>query len=326
MNPAAPRIHAWQVTQGEAGRRLDCALGQVLGLSRQQVKLLLEQGAVRVDGRRQSLSSKGRPLETGQAVSVTTHEPAGQWQAVAQPESPLAILGESDEDLLLDKPAGVAVHPLRPDETGTLLNAVIARWPDIHGVGEGGLRSGVVHRLDVETSGVIVMARTQARWQQLRNAFAEHRTRKHYMAVVAGQPPSEKEVALELCVTRHSPAYVSVAKKPGDKRSRTCDLSWVVTQRLPGASVLDIRLGTGFLHQIRVMMAHLGHPVLGDAVYGHDAPLHPPPPRLMLHAHSLEVEGLRATSLLPSAMQAYIRTLAQAVPVMRKNDRMTFSD
>lgn len=314
MTPPANQTHTWQTTASDADQRLDLAIGSQLGLSRQQVKTLLEQGAVQLDGRKQGLAAKGKLLHTGQTISVNTPQTPGQWQVIAQPEMDLNVLEAGEDYLLLEKPAGMAVHPLKPDETGTLLNAVIARFPQMQGVGEGGLRSGVVHRLDVETSGVIIMASTQQRWESLRQAFAEHRTQKHYTAVVAGQPVERGGAKLHLKVTRHAPAYVSVLASP-EQGSRACDLSWTVTQRLRNASVINIRLGTGFLHQIRVMMAHLGCPVLGDAVYGDAAVEHdqqPIAPRLMLHAHSLEVEGSNATSPLPTSMQRFIDALASS--------------
>src|SRR5690606_15669336 len=115
-----------------------------------------------------------------------------------------------DDFVVLDKPAGMPVHPLAPGEEGTLLNAVIARWPAIDGVGEGGLRSGVVHRLDVDTSGALVMATTHDRWLTLRKAFAAHRTQKQYVAIVRGHPPEKGEHRAYLTIARHRPARVKV--------------------------------------------------------------------------------------------------------------------
>src|SRR5690606_2495084 len=190
----------------------------------------------------------------------------------------------------------IAVHPLRDGERGTLLNALVTRYPQTPGVGEGGLRSGVVHRLDVQTSGAIVFATTQQRWESLRRAFQEHRTTKVYRAIVLGQLDGAGEARLHLLVAQHKPAKVRVVER-SDRNARLCHLSWRSLATSTTASLVEIHLGTAFLYQVRVTMAHLGHPLAGDALYRH-ADMHDPTAasRVMLHAARLSVDDIDACS------------------------------
>lgn len=305
----APLIEQWHVPHAQAGQRLDLAIGDRLGQSRQQVKTLLQQGAVTLNGRIAALSRKGFLLPAGTLIAVALPNAKGQWLIIPEPELPLDILAKGNGYLIVNKPAGMPVHPLEPDETGTLLNAIVARFEHVQGIGESGLRSGVVHRLDVETSGVLIVATEQNRWEQLRRAFVEHTTHKRYTAIVKGHPSAEGLHRAHLVIAQHRPARVKVLEK-GSSDSRWCDLTWTVTKKLPGASVLDITLGTGFLHQIRVMLADLGHGVAGDQVYG-DSRSRNQPPRLMLHAHALHIGSIHTTCPLPDDMQRYIDQLAK---------------
>lgn len=288
------------ISAADAGTRLDVFVGHALGLSRLEVRRLIEAGAVRVDGRRAKAADKGLRLEAGMRVSVDETSAAALDHVVADADAPLTVLAEGDGYVVVDKPAGVNVHPLRPGERGTLLNRVIARYPQAHGVGEGGLRSGVVHRLDADTSGVVIFATTQARWEVLRRAFAEHRTGKIYRAIARGRMSGSGREVMNLVVGRSRPAKVKVVTDADSTRHdcgvRRCDLQWEAMRTFHRATLLQISLGTGFLHQIRVMMAHLGHPVLGDALYGDPASDPIAVERQMLHAAELHVEGIDVLS------------------------------
>ena len=266
-------------------------------MSRRRAQRLIADGAVTLNGRVARARDKGRLVGADDRVGVSPD--AGR--VVPEPRAPLVELAAGPGWVAVDKPAGVAVHPLREAETGAVLNAVAGRYPHIQGVGasggEGGLGSGVVHRLDVQTSGVLLFALDEARWRAFRRAFAERQTAKTYLAVVDGTPDAEGRVELDLKVARHRPAKV-VAAAPGDPDARRCDLSWRLAQRRGGRSLLEIELGTGFLHQIRATLAHLGHPVCGDRVYA-DAETAAAAPRLMLHAHRLGVLDIDVTSPTP---------------------------
>jgi 23S rRNA pseudouridine1911/1915/1917 synthase len=287
-----------RVDAAGAGRRLDLFLAERLGLSRAQVRRLLARGAVSLDGRPLPVSAKGMGLPAGARLRVAPFERPGRERVRPEPQAPLVVLAEGPGWLAVDKPAGTPVHPLREGETGSLLAAVAARHPGIQGVGEGGLRSGVVHRLDVDTSGVVLFATREPEWQRLRRAFREHRVEKVYRALVRGRLLQEGEVRVCLAMARHRPARVRVLRPEEEERARgvwRCVTSVRPLEALRGATLVEARPQTGFLHQIRAVLAHLGHPVLGDAVYGGPAEA-AAAPRHMLHAASLAFEEVSARS------------------------------
>src|SRR5262245_37477461 len=172
-----------EVLPSESGRRLDVFLAERLSLSRSGVRRLLASGAVRVGGRIAAEGDKGLALSAGERVEVAAQARAEADRIPHEPEAPLCVLAQGPGWLVADKSAGVPVHPLAAGERGTLLGAVAARHPEIQGIGEGGLRSGVVHRLDVDTSGALVIATDTAQWRRLRAAFREHRVEKRYRAI-----------------------------------------------------------------------------------------------------------------------------------------------
>jgi 23S rRNA pseudouridine1911/1915/1917 synthase len=186
---------------------------------------------------------------------------------------------------------------------------VAARHPEIQGVGEGGLRSGVVHRLDVDTSGVVLFASAEPAWQRLRAAFAEHRVEKVYRALVRGRLLEPGKAALPLALARHRPARVRVVTGRERRRARSVRqgvLSWRPLEVFEAATLVEVRPVTGFLHQIRVVLAHRGHPLLGDVAYGGDAA---EAPRHMLHAARVAFEEVVAESPDPEDFAALCRRL-----------------
>jgi 23S rRNA pseudouridine1911/1915/1917 synthase len=263
---------------------------------------------VRVNGRVAAAGDKGQPIGPDDVIEVSPEagrvppEPAADWQELAR----------GGGWVVAEKPIGQAVHPLREGETGTLLNAAVARYPEIQGVGqtggEGGLKSGVVHRLDVETSGALLLARDEPMWQRLRHAFTDHEVEKQYVAVVAGQLQERGRADLWLAVTRHRPARVERVG-PGHPAARRCTLGWRVRERYASACRIEIDLGTGFLHQIRATFAARGHPVVGDPVYAAsgDPPTPPSAGRMLLHATSLRWREIAARSPLPEAFADFAR-------------------
>jgi 23S rRNA pseudouridine1911/1915/1917 synthase len=283
---------SFRVNEAEAGARLDVFLAEALGATRGQVRRLLAAGGVRVDAAAAGLSAKGRVLAAGERVSV--REPTLASAAAPEPEpgAPLRVLAEGEGWLAVDKPAGVPVHPLAPGETGTLLNALVARHPEVSGVGEGGLRSGVVHRLDVDTSGVLLFATEELRWLDLREAFRRHRVEKTYRVLVHGRLEGAGDLVLHLSVLRHRPARVGVVAA-GAGRSRRTELAWRSLEVFAEATLVEVSPRTGFLHQIRASLAHLGHPVVGDVAYG--AP-EGGAARHLLHAARVAVDDVAAES------------------------------
>jgi 23S rRNA pseudouridine1911/1915/1917 synthase len=288
----SPLERSWVVNEAEAGARLDVFLAGALGATRGQVRRLLAAGGVHVGGGATGLGEKGRLLERGERVAVREPTLAAAAAPDPQPELELAVLSEGEGWVAVDKPAGVAVHPLAPGERGTLLNALVARHPEVTGIGEGGLRSGVVHRLDVDTSGVLLFATSELRWLDLREAFRSHRVAKTYRALVHGRLPGEGELVLHLSVLRHRPARVGVVE-PGAGRSRRTQLTWRSLELFDDATLVEVSPRTGFLHQIRASLAHLGHPVVGDVAYGAAEGV---APRHLLHAARVAVADVVAES------------------------------
>lgn len=283
-----------------AGERLDVGLSRALGRSRASVRKLLASGAVRVREqpdaavRPASLAEKGRVLGAAEVVWVEGAGSPEDERVLPEPGLALPVLGRGAGWLGVDKPPGMPVHPLGPDERGTALGFVASLSPDVHGVGEGGLRSGVVHRLDVGTSGAMLFATEPAAWQRLRSAFAGHRVAKTYRAVVDGVLRRSMTQRLGLYVARHRPARVRVidveatAQRSG---GRVIEQRVAPVEVYAGATLVEVRPVTGFLHQIRATLAHIGHPILGDSTYA-------PPEvaaaaaRPMLHAARLGFEEI----------------------------------
>ena len=296
----APSRH-FEVSREDAGTRLDRFLADQLGLSRSQARKLLAGGGVKVGTQPCDASSKGLELSAGEVVEVGAFTPPDEQEPIPEPERALPVLAEGAGWLAVDKPAGMPVHPLRAEETGTVLNALVVRHPELVGVGEGALRSGVVHRLDVETSGVLLVATEQPAWERLREAFRAHRVRKRYLAVVHGRPEAGA-AELPLYVAARSPARVRVASERGEGRpTRT---AWRPLASGSDTTLLEVTIETGFLHQIRATLAHLGHPVLGDRTYA------PPEiaaraPRQLLHASQVALEEIEATSPTPLEIESF---------------------
>lgn len=298
-----------EVGDGDRGQRLDRFLAERLALSRAAVRRLLARGAVAVDGRSVGERAKGRDLAAGQTVTVAPFARPRDERVLPDPDLVPVRLAEGPGWVALDKPAGVPVHPLRADETGTLLNALMAADPGIHGVGEGGLRSGVVHRLDVDTSGVVLFATREEVWQPLREAFRAHAVEKHYRAIVVGRMEGEGRVALGLVTARHRPARVRVVE-PGEQARgvRIGELRWRAVAARDGATLVDVFPRTGHLHQIRATLAHLGHPVAGDRGYG--ARRDPTgAARQMLHAADVRWRAVAAHSADPPDFAALLAAL-----------------
>jgi 23S rRNA pseudouridine1911/1915/1917 synthase len=295
----------FEVEAAAAGARLDAFLSHALGVSRAEARRLLARGLVSVGGRRRGAAEKGERLAAGANVAVEPFLPAAERRPLPEPGLALPVVAEGPGWLVVDKPPGMPVHPLREDERGSALGFVAARHPEVVGVGEGGLRSGVVHRLDVETSGCLAFAHREEAWQRLRAAFRGHTMEKAYRAIALGRLEGEASLELELVVAQHRPARVRVGA--GGHRVR---LAWRALEPLRDATLVEVRPVTGFLHQIRAAFAHLGHPLAGDARYGAaergDAS---GAPRAMLHASLLAGAGIAAEAADPADFASVLARL-----------------
>ncbi|MBN2427346.1 MAG: RluA family pseudouridine synthase [Deltaproteobacteria bacterium] len=249
----------------EAGRppeRLDCFLAACLPeISRSQIKKLIENQLVRINGQP---AKAGEKLKGGETLTVTIPAPVA---AVAVPESlPLKILYEDSHLVVIDKPAGMVVHPAPGHPSGTLVNALLNHCQDLAGIG-GELRPGIVHRLDKDTSGVLVVSKDEPTHNALSRQFKEHTAKRRYLAIVQGLV-KEKTGTVDRPIGRHprERKKMTVLRSSG----RRAVTHWKTLQLFEDdhLSLVELRLETGRTHQIRVHFAQIGHPIVGDPVYG----------------------------------------------------------
>jgi 23S rRNA pseudouridine1911/1915/1917 synthase len=264
-----------QVTEAEAGTRLDLLLAAPLG-SRSQAQRLIESGRVRVDG---AVRPKRHVVAAGDEIEVAT-------DSAAEPAAPAAdaaftIAYEDEHLLVVDKPAGVVVHPARGHRQGTLSQALAGRAAG----GEETDRAGIVHRLDRDTSGLLVVARSDEVHRRLRSLLAARKLRREYLALVDGRPES-RSGTIDAPIGRDRRDRVSISIDTDTPRAARTHFE--VEELLPGATLLRVTLETGRTHQIRVHLAAIGLPVAGDPQYG--SPGRYGLERQFLHAARLEFE------------------------------------
>ncbi len=266
------------------GLRLDQWLAAEMAQhSRSRWQDLVRQGHVLLNG---AIVKPGERLRAGDQVSCTEPEPVAATHTAAE-DIPLAILYEDADLLVIDKAAGMVVHPAAGNWQGTLVNALLHHCGTLSVIG-GEHRPGIVHRLDRETSGCLVVAKNDLAHQSLARQFADRTVRKVYLALAAGRFATKSGI-IEAAIGRHPTDRKKMAVlKEG--RARAAKTSWRVLQELavPDApaglgTVVECTLHTGRTHQIRAHLKHLGHPLLGDTVYGRKAGF----PRQMLHAWQL---------------------------------------
>jgi 23S rRNA pseudouridine1911/1915/1917 synthase len=291
------------VTAAEAGERVDLFVGKKLSLSRAKLKALFESGAVRVDGRK---AKKGQTVAEGQRVEVEVPD-EGPRAPMPQPELPLTVLREVGALVFVDKPAGLPVHPLEAGEKGTVANALVARWPELAEASADPREAGLVHRLDIETSGVLLAAKNRDTWTALRAQFSTGgEAVKLYLALVEGPIADEGEI--ELALAQHG-GRVRPAL-PSDTDARPARSEFRVLSREGDRSLVEVRIFTGVMHQVRAHLAAIGAPIVGDALY--EGAAEPRLSRFFLHAASLEVsnpengERVRVESPLPDSLRALV--------------------
>jgi 23S rRNA pseudouridine1911/1915/1917 synthase len=253
------QIREAEVTQSQDGLRLDRALGELFpSESRSFLAKLITGGRVRVDGRPASKASQR--VETGQRLAIDVPDPAPS--TAESQEIPLTILHEDEDVVVIDKPPGLVVHPAAGHPDQTVVNALLFHVKDLSGIG-GELRPGIVHRLDKDTSGVMLIAKHDEAHRSLTANWNTDLVKKEYLAVVYGTPSSDRGT-VDAPLGRDPRDRKRMAVVAGGRRALT---DYEVAERLRYASVVRCRLRTGRTHQIRVHMKHLGHPIIGDPVY-----------------------------------------------------------
>ena len=293
--------------------RLDVFLRDRLsGISRRQSRKLFVTATVTINGRR---AGKGEIVRPGDIVRIVLHESIGDL--LPQPDLPVRILYEDPFIVAMDKPSGMPSLALRWSDRDTVANYLIARYPETTRVGAP-LEAGVVHRLDTGTSGVLLAARTAEVHALLRQQFRRLEIHKRYLALVRGDVTKRGVIRVPIAHSPRQPRRMCVCPNPQRGRhlgARPAETRYRPLARLASASLLAVSISTGVRHQIRLHLASIGHPVLGDPLY--DPAPHPPAdvPRTMLHAcrigfrHPVRDTTLLVEAPLPSDFRAVIRCL-----------------
>jgi 23S rRNA pseudouridine1911/1915/1917 synthase len=292
--------------RAEIGRRLDQLLHERLPqYSRSRIQQWIRDGRVLVNG---AAARASYTVRGGESIHVEPAEPA---PLRAEPEEiPLAILYEDDDVVAVDKPAGMVVHAGAGVHSGTLVNALLHRFGALSGVG-GELRPGIVHRLDRYTSGVILVAKNDAAHRKLAAQFSGRRVEKVYLALVHGAVKQESGV-IDRPIARDPIHRTRMTARL--REGRSAHTEYRVAARPPGFTFLEVKIGTGRTHQIRVHLASIGHPVAGDTLYGAPAqvPGHAALGRYFLHAHRIRFfrpadgEPVTVVSPLPPELEDWM--------------------
>ena len=252
------------IVESNAGERLDlCVAGKLPELSRSTIQRLVEAGHVLVNGKRARSSYKVQP---GDLVMVTVPPP--EPSEIGAEKIPLDILHEDDQIIVINKPKGMTVHPAPGSTHGTLVNAILAHSDDLSGIG-GVERPGIVHRLDKDTSGLLVVAKTDLAHAALQDQMQKRTAERRYIALVWGETKFN-EAVVDAPVGRHPTDRQRMAVIKDTKRytAREAVTHLKILTRFPGFTLLEAKLDTGRTHQIRVHCAFIGHPVVGDPTYG----------------------------------------------------------
>lgn len=271
-----------KVTPDGKGKRLDAWLSRVApDLSRARIQDLIRTGHITLNGKP---AKPSQTLASGQDIQIEIPPPV---EVDLKPEAiPLDVLFEDADLIVINKPAGLVVHPAAGHASGTLVNALLAHCPDLSGI-NGEKRPGIVHRLDRDTTGVMVVAKHEKAMQSLSLQFKDRETTKGYLALVWGHlTPSAGRA--ETLIGRNPRDRKKMCTKPD--HGRNAITNYETQEIFADTSLLRIHIETGRTHQIRVHMAHLGHSIVGDPLYGrprHNVLPTPIPPRQMLHAARL---------------------------------------
>lgn len=266
------------VCDADAGMRMDAYLSTNTDFTRSRIASLIQEGAVTADGK--VLIKPSVKTAAGQKVELRI--PQIKSVAIEAQNIPIDILYQDSDVVIVNKACGMVVHPAAGNEDSTLVNALLYHVRDLSGIG-GEMRPGIVHRLDKDTSGLILVAKNDRAHAALSEQFKARSMEKHYRAVAFGNFRDDSGL-IDAPIARHPVDRKKMAVVAGGKASQT---EWRVLSRLKSACYLDVHLLTGRTHQIRVHMHSIGHPLLGDQIYAPNLKTGIHIPRLMLHAYSL---------------------------------------
>ena len=293
------------------GERVDRAVSLLLGLPRAEVSALVRAGGVRVGGR--AVSTRSLRLSEGDRLEVVLPAPAGPPALVADPTVEVTVVHEDRHLIVVDKPAGMVVHPGAGRAQGTLVHGLLARFPDLTGIGAGEPeRPGIVHRLDKGTSGLLMVARTSDAYRSLVDQLKRRTVERRYLCLVCGHVAATDglvDAPVGRAATDPTRMAVSGRGRPARTRYHVLD-----RRADPEVTLLECRLETGRTHQVRVHLASIGHPVVGDHRYGGARPslvLARP----FLHAHHLAFRHpatdrpVSWSSALPPELEALLAAL-----------------
>jgi len=302
----------------DSGKRLDIYIASCISdCSRSVATHLIRKGKIRVQG---MVRKPGYRVKAGDEICGCIPPPA---PILFKPEPiPIEILYEDDDIIVINKQPGIVVHPAPGHHSGTLVNALLYHCPKLNGIG-GALRPGIVHRLDKDTSGVLVAAKNDRAHLHLSRQFKSRRIKKMYLALVYGKMESDSG-SVSLPIGRHPVDRKKMSTN--SRKSRVAETTWQIRERFELASLIEVNLKTGRTHQIRVHCAAIRHPVMGDKVYGprktvknitYGLNFFGSAPRQMLHAwrlvltHPVTEEKVSFEAPIPPDMQAVITALRQ---------------
>jgi 23S rRNA pseudouridine1911/1915/1917 synthase len=309
-----------EASSDSALSRIDRYLSQQLpDLSRSRIQQLIEQGNVQVNGK--VCNSKKATVQPGDRIHIQI--PAAQPLDLQPENIPLDILYEDDALLIINKPAGLVVHPAPGHPEGTLVNALLAHCKNLPGIG-GVQRPGIVHRLDKDTTGAIAIAKTDEAQQHLQAQLKAKTARREYLGIVYGSPKIDSGT-IDLPIGRHRVDRKKMAVIPIEKGGRPAVTHWQVKERLGNYTLMHFQLETGRTHQIRVHSAQLGYPIVGDPVYSSGAGVGVNLPGQVLHAwrlrlqHPVTQEWIEVTAPLPPVFTKLLEVLRRRIAATGSN-------
>lgn len=303
-----------------SGERLDRYLSQELSdISRSRIQQLIEQGNVLLNDK--VCTSKKITLKIGDRITLEIPE-VKPLQLQAE-DIPLDILYEDDQLIILNKPAGLVVHPAPGHPDGTLVNALLAHCPNLPGIG-GVQRPGIVHRLDKDTTGAIAIAKTDIAFQHLQAQLQAKTARREYLGVVYGAPKTESGI-IDLPIGRHPQDRKKMAIVSIEQGGRNAITHWQIRERLGNYTLIHFQLETGRTHQIRVHSAKIGHPIVGDPIYSSAHSIGVNLPGQALHAWKLKLQHpisgdlIEVTAPLPQTLTTLLEILRRRIGISAEN-------